>query len=111
MKQLIAAGVAVSLLVGLLLPVTPALAASIDATIDGSTASFHAFSKMPSADRDALRPMTSEELAAVEGAALGGLSLTWANLNLGIILQINICAICSNVTQGNVGGLIQMGQP
>jgi hypothetical protein len=109
MKQLIAAGVAVSLLVGLLLPVTPVLAANIDAALDGSTASLHALSRMSTTGRDALRPMTDEELAAVEASAWFSISL--ANLNLGLILQINICAICADVIQGNVGNLTQFGRP
>jgi hypothetical protein len=50
--------------------------------------------------------MTDDELAMVEGAA-GPWSFYWANLNLGIILQFNICAICFDVAQGNVAVLIQ----
>jgi hypothetical protein len=108
MKQLITAGMAVSLLVGLLLPVTPALGANDDAVIGEPPASFHAFSKMPSTEREVLRAMTDEELATVEGAARRGLSI---NLNLGFIVQINICAICANVDQGTRASLIQIGRP
>ena len=110
MKQLIAAGMTVLLLlVGLLLPTAPALASS-DGTMGDPPDSFHAFSKMSSMDRDALRLMTDDELATVEGAARWRFPILWSNANFGIILQINICAICANVTQGNAATLIQRGR-
>ena len=108
LKLLIAAGMAVSLLGGLVIPVAPALAANDRAAIGDPPASFHAFSTMPLVGHPTLRPMTDDELATVEGAAGNSLSFSWANINLGIIVQFNICAICTNVTQGNAGSIFQV---
>jgi hypothetical protein len=105
MKLLIAAGMAISILMGVVLAVSPAVAAT-DGVAIGDPAHFFAFSKLPVTEHPALRSMTDDELAMVEGAA-GPWSFYWANLNLGIILQFNICAICFDVAQGNVAVLIQ----
>jgi hypothetical protein len=100
MKRLVVT-VMVSTLVLMLLPsIPPAQAASGEAAVSGEAPTFHALSRMPDEAYRSLTPLTNDELDSVTGAAP-------LNLNLGLVLQINVCAICRGVTQTNIGVLLQ----
>jgi hypothetical protein len=90
-----------TLVLTLLSSIPPAQAASDGAAVSGEARpTFHALSRMPDEAYRSLTPLTDNELDSVTGAAP-------LNLNLGLVLQINVCAICRGVTQTNIGVLLQ----
>jgi hypothetical protein len=104
MKRHVAMVTVATVLVMLLSSSAPVQAASPD---DGSVSapgpSFHALNRLSHPEQTNLTPLTNAELDSITGMAGWGLGL-----NLGIVVQINICAVCSGVTQINFGG-IQLG--
>jgi hypothetical protein len=107
MKRLVVT-VTVSLLVLMLSSwIPPAQAASVEGALASETGpTFHALSQMPAEARGSLTPLSDAELESVVGAAglfgAGGLIA-----NLGIVVQINVCAVCAGVNQSNFGFLGQ----
>jgi hypothetical protein len=103
MKRLVLT-VMVSTLVLMLLPsIPPAQAASGEAAVSGEARpTFHALSRMPDEAYRSLTPLTDDELDSVTGAAFPNIAI-----NLGIVVQLNVCAICRDVTQTNIGLLRQ----
>jgi len=107
MKRLVTMVTASTCLVMLLASIVPVAAATDDpglALAAGST--FHALSRMPDEVRSNLTPLTDDELASVTGAAGGVFGVGDVVANLGIIVQINVCAVCTDVRQSNfaIGG-------
>jgi hypothetical protein len=86
----------------LLTPIVLAHAASPDAFVPPGGSAFHALSRLADDEQRNLPELTEAELDAVTGMAgwFGGLGL-----NLGIVVQINVCAVCTDVRQINFGGL------
>jgi hypothetical protein len=108
MTRLIAVITAFSCLVLLLSSSVPALAAPDDRAVAPATdATFHALSRMPGEAQSGLTPLTDDELAEITGAAGGSFGLGGLGLNLGIFVQINVCAVCRGVSQSNFGVLGQ----
>jgi hypothetical protein len=108
MKRLVVT-VTVSTLVLMLLSATPpAQAASGDGAILAEAGpTFHALSRMPDEAYRNLAPLTDDELDSVVGAAGGLFGAGGLAANLGIIVQINVCAVCVGVGQANFGFLGQ----
>jgi hypothetical protein len=89
----------------------PAQAAAGDGAVTGGVdPGFHALHRMPDEARSSLVPLTDDELASVTGAAGFGFGF---GANLGVIVQINVCAICANVRQENgaVQSLVRFPAP
>jgi hypothetical protein len=108
MKRLVVT-VTVSLLVLMLSSwIPPAQAASGDGALSAEARpTFHALSQMPDQARRNLTPLSDAELDSVIGAAGGLFGVGGLVANLGIVVQINVCAVCSGVTQSNFGFLGQ----
>jgi hypothetical protein len=81
---------------------------------NGPSETFYALSAMPAVERSAIGPMTDDQLAEINGARRGAGRRSDSagprhgrrggsniGVNLAIVNQINICALCSNVNQGN----------
>jgi hypothetical protein len=102
MKRPVALVTVATLVLMLLAPIVPAHGASPDAFGSPAGSAFHALSRLPDADQRHLIPLTEGELDAVTGMAGWGRGL---GLNLGIVVQINVCAVCTDVRQINFGGL------
>jgi hypothetical protein len=105
MKRHIAMVTVTTVLVMLLSSIVPVQAADPDeATLPGPSGSFHALGRLPHLEQNNLTPLTDTELDSITGmAGWGGLGGLVANL--GIVVQINVCAVCSNVRQTNFGVL------
>jgi len=117
MKRLVVTVTASALVVMLFSSIAPAQAASDDgAAPAGARATFHALSRMPENVGGSLTPLSDDELDSVTGAAGGLFGLGGLIANLGIVVQINICAVCAGVTQNNFailgqGPLLGQGVP
>lgn len=102
MKRQVAMVSASTVLVMLLSSSVPAQAAPHDgATAPAGGSTFHALSRVPDEVRSSLTPLTDDELASVTGAAGGAFGIGGLGLNLGVIVQVNVCAVCSGVRQSN----------
>jgi uncharacterized membrane protein YfcA len=102
MKRVVAMVTASTLLVMLLSSIVPAQAASHDVAVAPAAGStFHALSRMPEEVRSNLTLLTDDELASVAGAAGGAFGPGGLSVNLGIIVQVNVCAVCRGVRQSN----------
>jgi hypothetical protein len=101
--------VTVSTLVLMLLSaIPPAQAASGDGAILAEAGpAFHALSRMPDEASRNLAPLTDDELDSVIGAAGGVFGFGGLFANLGLAVQINVCAVCAGVRQTNFGVLGQ----
>jgi hypothetical protein len=66
---------------------------------------FQALSKMPTTDRALLTPLSDDQLAAIEGASLSPVDI---GVDVAIITQLNICALCTDVGQANVAPIFQI---
>jgi hypothetical protein len=107
MKRLVAMVTASTVLVMLLSSIVPAQAANQDgATAPAAGSTFHALSRMPDEARSNLTPLTDDELASITAAAGGVFGAGGLGVNLDIIAQINVCAVCTDVRQSNfaIGG-------
>ena len=67
---------------------------------------FHAFSTLPATPRATLTPLGDDQLASIEGASHWNATQNGAididiGINVAITTQLNICALCRDVTQGN----------
>lgn len=94
--------VTVTVVVVLLLSVVPARAASDNAAITSASHSFHALHRIAEEAGGTPVALSDDELASITGGRRGIFGIL-GNLNLGIIVQINVCAICAGVSQSNVG--------
>jgi hypothetical protein len=65
---------------------------------------FQAFSKIPAGDRALLIPLGDDQLASIEGARQRSINI---GINVAITPQVNICALCRNVGQGNAVAISQ----
>ena len=101
-----------SVLVAVLLSIVPVYATNEDGAVaptDGTR--FYALSRMPAGAQSDLKPLPDAELASIVGAA-GGLVLDGRlSLNLGLVVQTNVCAVCNGVSQSNfsISGRPAMG--
>jgi hypothetical protein len=93
--------VTVSAVLGMLLSsIVPVHAANPDDVLVSPLGSaFHALSRMSNEEQSNLTPLTDGELGSVTGMA--GWGLRGLAANLGIIVQINVCAVCVDVRQTN----------
>jgi hypothetical protein len=82
------------------LVVALALTLSAVPVIAGDT--FHALSTLSAAERASLTPLPDDRLAAVEG----GLNINIA-VQVAIVTQVNVCAVCKNVAQVNAAAVVQ----
>jgi hypothetical protein len=64
--------------------------------------SFHALSRLPAVEQAGLAPLSDDQLAAVEGA----LRLVII-VQVAVVNQINVCALCRKVAQVNAGATVQ----
>jgi hypothetical protein len=91
-----------SVLIAVLLPIVPVHAANQDgATAPTDGTMFYALSRMPAGTQSDLKPLPDDELAAVVGAAGLGLLGGRLSINLDLVVQTNVCAICNGVQQSN----------
>lgn len=108
MHRLVKIVAASGVLVVLTFSIVPAQAANEDGPLAATAPStLHALRGIPNEGQKALTPLTDEELAAVTGAAGGVFGIGGLFLNQGIIVQINVCAICTDVRQSNFAALGQ----
>jgi hypothetical protein len=63
---------------------------------------FHAFSTLSATEQASLAPLPDDQLAAVEGAARRGVLII--SVQVAVQPQINVCAVCEDVLQTNIGG-------
>ena len=98
-----AASITTTVIVMLLLSVVPARAAGDEGIVNTAPRSFHAFSRVSEEVASPLVALSDDELASITGGALGTI------LNLGVVVQINVCAICSQVRQSNGASVGQVG--
>ena len=97
-----AGSITVTVIVMLLLSVAPARAASDEEIVNTAPRSFHALSRLSEEVANPLVALRDGELASITGG-LGGI------LNLGFVVQVNVCAICSHVRQSNGASIGQIG--
>ncbi len=80
-----------------------ALALTLSVVPAVASDTFHALSRLPAVEQAGLGPLSDDQLAAVEG--------TWRILiiivQVALLNQINVCAVCGRVTQGNLGVIAQ----
>jgi hypothetical protein len=79
-----------------------ALALTLSVVPAVASDTFHALSRLPAVEQAGLAPLSDDQLAAVEGARRLILIVQVAVQN-----QINVCALCRDVAQGNVGAIVQ----
>lgn len=79
--------------------------ASDEPSVGRAPATFHALRQLPAAERAALAPMSDAQLAAVTGA-VGPIELN-IGLNIAVLNQISVCAVCMGVQQTTVGSSSQ----
>jgi hypothetical protein len=65
---------------------------------------FQAFSTLPAAEQATLTPLPDDQLAAVEGAAPLNVNV---NVQVAVPIQLNVCVVCEDVVQTNVGVVVQ----
>jgi hypothetical protein len=75
--------------------------ASVPAFADDT---FQAFSTLPAAEQATLTPLPDDQLAAVEGAAPLNVNV---NVQVAVPIQLNVCVVCEDVVQTNVGVVVQ----
>ena len=63
---------------------------------------FQAFSTLPAAEQVTLTPLLDDQLAAVKGADLLNI-----NVQVAVPIQLNVCAVCEDVVQTNLGVVVQ----
>lgn len=97
-----AAFITATVIVMLLLSVVPARAASDDGIVNTAARSFHALSRVSEEIGSSLVALSDDKLASITGG-LGTI------VNLGVIVQVNVCAICSQVRQSNGAIIGQVG--
>lgn len=108
MKWLVVTVTVSTLILMLSSSIPPARAASGDGAVSAeATPMFHALSRMPDKAYRNLAPLTDDELDSVIGAAGGLFGVGGLAANLGIVVQINVCAVCAGVGQANFGVLGQ----
>jgi hypothetical protein len=85
-----------------------ALALSVVPAIANDT--FHAFSSLPAVEQTGLTPLSDDQLAAVEGAAVPRPLILIINtsVNVAVLPQINVCVVCEDVVQTNIGVIAQV---
>jgi hypothetical protein len=88
--------IGVALALSLTLSVVPAIA--------GDT--FHAFRTLSATEQTTLTPMHDDQLATVEGAT--PFSIPSIIVNVTVHPQINVCAVCEDVVQENLGAISQI---
>ena len=64
---------------------------------------FHAFSPLSAPEQAILTPLSDDQLAAVEGAAFRSLPTVNVGVNVAMAPQINVCVVCEDVVQTNIG--------
>lgn len=79
-----------------------AFALALSAMPATASPAFHAFKNLPAVDQASLDPLSDDQLAAVEGA----LKLV-IGVNVAVVSQVNVCALCRNVAQVNAGAVAQ----
>jgi hypothetical protein len=100
-----------SVLIAVLLSIVPVHAANQDgATPPTDGTMFYALSRMPAGTQSDLKPLPDDELAAIVGAA-GGVFGGPLSINLDLVVQTNVCAVCNGVQQSNfsINGRPAMG--
>jgi hypothetical protein len=98
-----AASITTTVIVMLLLSVVPTRAAGDEGIVNTAPRSFHALSRVSEEVASPLVALSDDELASIAGGSLGNI------LNLGVVVQINVCAICSQVRQSNGASVGQVG--
>ena len=86
-----------TVIVVLFLSVVPARAADDDGAVNAAPRSFHALNRIPEEATNPLVALSDDELASITG----GHRLFGSATNFAILVQINLCVICSQVSQGN----------
>ena len=89
--------VTATVIVMLLLSVVPARAADDDGAVNAAPRSFHALSHIPEGATNPLVALSDDELASITG----GYRLFGSAKNLAVLVQINVCVTCPQVSQGN----------
>jgi hypothetical protein len=108
MHRLVKIIAASGVLVVLTFSIVPAQAANDDGPLAATAPStLHALKGIPNEGQKTLTPLTDEELASVTGAAGGAFGIGGFFFNQAIVVQINVCAICADVGQGNFAALGQ----
>jgi hypothetical protein len=107
MKRLVVTVTMCTFVVMVLFSISVAQAASDDEMSSAPGPRFHALSRIPEAARADLTPLTHDELATVAGAGPSLFGVGGLRVNLGIVVQINVCALCAGVTQTNFAALGQ----
>jgi hypothetical protein len=83
-----------------------ALALSVLPAVASDT--FHAFSTLPAVEQARLTPLSDGQLAVVEGGAFPPFpDYPTVAINIAILPQINVCAVCGGVVQTNIGVISQ----
>ena len=74
----------------------------------GASDTFHAFSTLPAVEQASLTPLSNDQLDAVEGGAFPPYpDLPTVSINIAVLPQINVCAVCKGVVQTNIGVIAQ----
>ena len=68
---------------------------------------FHALSTLPAGEQTRLTPLSDDQLAVVEGAAVPRPLIINTSVNVAVLPQINVCAVCEDVVQVNIGVIAQ----
>jgi hypothetical protein len=97
MKKFISLGLALTIV----LPTM--LMASDEAAVGEELIAFHALSTLPPEERAALSLMTDDQLASRAGMGPTINVPVDISVNVATLTQLNTCALCKNVAQGNVG--------
>jgi hypothetical protein len=79
-----------------------ALALTLSVVPAVASDTFHALTSLPAMEQASLTPLSDDQLAAVEGARRILVIVQVAVQN-----QINVCAVCRNVAQVNLGVVAQ----
>jgi hypothetical protein len=79
-----------------------ALALTLSVVPAVASDTFHALTSLPAMEQASLTPLSDDQLAAVEGARQILVIVQVAVQN-----QINVCAVCRNVAQVNLGVVAQ----
>jgi hypothetical protein len=81
------------------------LALSVAPAVANDT--FHTFSTLPAVEQASLTPLSDDQLAAIEGAASPRSLTVNIGVNVGVLPQINVCVVCEDVAQTNIGVIRQ----
>jgi hypothetical protein len=82
-----------------------ALALMVSVTPATASDTFHALSTLPTLEQASLTPLPDDQLAAVEGGAFRRAPIL--SVNIAVLPQINVCVICKDVAQTNIGLIAQ----